>query len=103
MIAKGSAIGTEILFFLHLPLSINANTIRYIIESDVELLRQTRSFNIAVGRNLQRHFGMRPQFGLLIPILIWNDGSPKNVRNRWEYVRAGVNSDNGISKLEKNT
>ncbi|MFN7660093.1 MAG: tyrosine--tRNA ligase, partial [Dolichospermum sp.] len=35
------------------------------VEADVELGGTDQKFNIAVGRDLQRHFGLKPQFGLL--------------------------------------
>ncbi|MEL7243181.1 MAG: tyrosine--tRNA ligase, partial [Cyanobacteria bacterium J06573_2] len=40
------------------------------VDSDVELGATDQKFNIAVGRDLQRHFGKKPQFGLLLPILV---------------------------------
>jgi len=40
------------------------------VQADVELGGTDQKFNIAVGRDLQRHFGQKPQFGLLLPILI---------------------------------
>ncbi len=71
------------------------------IESDVELGGTDQKFNIAVGRDLQRHFGMRPQFGLLMPILIGTDGSQKMSKSLDNYV--GLNEDalTMYSKLEK--
>ena len=71
------------------------------IESDVELGGTDQKFNIAVGRDLQRHFGMRPQFGLLMPILIGTDGSQKMSKSLGNYV--GLNEDalTMYSKLEK--
>ncbi|HEY9743230.1 MAG TPA: tyrosine--tRNA ligase, partial [Coleofasciculaceae cyanobacterium] len=39
------------------------------VQADVELGGTDQKFNIAVGRDLQRHFGQMPQFGLLVPIL----------------------------------
>ncbi|HEY9664973.1 MAG TPA: tyrosine--tRNA ligase, partial [Allocoleopsis sp.] len=35
------------------------------VEADVELGGTDQKFNLAVGRDLQRHFGQKPQFGLL--------------------------------------
>ncbi|HBE16268.1 MAG TPA: tyrosine--tRNA ligase, partial [Cyanobacteria bacterium UBA11367] len=47
------------------------------VQADVELGGTDQKFNIAVGRDLQRHFGQTPQFGLLMPILIGTDGVQK--------------------------
>lgn len=56
------------------------------IRSDVELGGTDQKFNIAVGRDLQRHFGLRPQFGLLLPILIGTDGIQKMSKSLGNYV-----------------
>ena len=45
------------------------------VQSDVELGGTDQKFNIAVGRDLQRHVGLPPQFGLLLPLLLGTDGS----------------------------
>ena len=71
------------------------------VKSDVELGGTDQKFNIAVGRDLQRHFGMTPQFGLLMPILIGTDGTQKMSKSLGNYV--GLNEDalTMYSKLEK--
>ena len=72
-----------------------------VVKSDVELGGTDQKFNIAVGRDLQRHFGMTPQFGLLMPILIGTDGTQKMSKSLGNYV--GLNEDalTMYSKLEK--
>jgi tyrosyl-tRNA synthetase len=71
------------------------------IESDVELGGTDQKFNLAVGRDLQRHFGQEPQFGLLMPILPGTDGVQKMSKSLGNYV--GLNEDalSMYSKLEK--
>ncbi len=71
------------------------------VRSDVELGGTDQKFNIAVGRDLQRHFGLTPQFGLLMPILIGTDGTQKMSKSLGNYV--GLNEDalTMYSKLEK--
>jgi tyrosyl-tRNA synthetase len=71
------------------------------IESDVELGGTDQKFNLAVGRDLQRHFGQEPQFGLLMPILPGTDGIQKMSKSLGNYV--GLNEDalSMYSKLEK--
>ncbi|WP_338441087.1 tyrosine--tRNA ligase [Synechococcus elongatus IITB4] len=71
------------------------------VQSDVELGGTDQKFNIAVGRDLQRRFGLQPQFGLLLPILIGLDGSQKMSKSLGNYV--GLNEDalSMYSKLEK--
>ena len=71
------------------------------VEADVELGGTDQKFNIAVGRDLQRHFGKRTQFGLLLPILLGTDGVQKMSKSLGNYV--GMNEDalSMYSKLEK--
>ncbi len=47
------------------------------VNADVELGGTDQKFNIAVGRDLQRHFGQIPQFGLLTPLVLGTDGVQK--------------------------
>ncbi len=56
------------------------------VEADVELGGTDQKFNIAVGRDLQRHFGQKPQYGLLLPILIGLDGVQKMSKSLGNYV-----------------
>jgi tyrosyl-tRNA synthetase len=56
------------------------------IEADVELGGTDQKFNIAVGRDLQRHFGQKPQFGVLLPILIGTDGVQKMSKSLGNYI-----------------
>jgi len=61
------------------------------IAADVELGGTDQKFNLAVGRDLQRHFGLSPQFGMLMPILIGTDGVQKMSKSLGNYV--GLSSD----------
>jgi tyrosyl-tRNA synthetase len=71
------------------------------VEADVELGGTDQKFNIAVGRDLQRHFGLRPQFGLLMPILIGTDGVQKMSKSIGNYVALSEDPLTMYSKLEK--
>ncbi|HAC65779.1 MAG TPA: tyrosine--tRNA ligase [Cyanothece sp. UBA12306] len=71
------------------------------IDADVELGGTDQKFNIAVGRDLQRHFGKKPQFGLLLPILIGTDGSQKMSKSLNNYVGLREDALSMYSKLEK--
>jgi tyrosyl-tRNA synthetase len=71
------------------------------INSDVELGGTDQKFNIAVGRDLQKHFGQSPQFGMLMPILIGTDGSQKMSKSLNNYVGLAENPISMYSKLEK--
>jgi len=71
------------------------------INSDIELGGTDQKFNVAMGRDLQRYFGQKPQFGFLLPILIGLDGSQKMSKSLGNTV--GINEDalSMYSKLEK--
>ncbi|MCA2654271.1 MAG: tyrosine--tRNA ligase [Microcystis sp. M015S2] len=71
------------------------------IEADVELGGTDQKFNIAVGRDLQKYFGKKPQFGLLLPILIGTDGSQKMSKSLNNYVGLRESALSMYSKLEK--
>ncbi|TVP64892.1 MAG: tyrosine--tRNA ligase [Leptolyngbya sp. LCM1.Bin17] len=71
------------------------------IQSDVELGGTDQKFNIAVGRDLQRHFGLSPQFGLLMPLLLGTDGHQKMSKSLGNYVGLQEDPLSMYSKLEK--
>lgn len=71
------------------------------VEADVELGGTDQKFNIAVGRDLQRHFGQKPQFGLLLPILIGTDGVQKMSKSLNNTVGLREDALSMYSKLEK--
>lgn len=71
------------------------------LEADVELGGTDQKFNIAVGRDLQRHFGLRPQFGVLLPILLGMDGVQKMSKSLGNYVGLSEDPLTMYSKLEK--
>ena len=71
------------------------------VQADVELGGTDQKFNIAVGRDLQKHFGQKPQFGLLLPILIGTDGTQKMSKSLGNYVGVSEDPLSMYSKLEK--
>lgn len=71
------------------------------LKADVELGGTDQKFNIAVGRDLQRHFGVRPQFGMLLPLLLGTDGSQKMSKSLNNYVGLQEDPLSMYSKLEK--
>lgn len=68
------------------------------VEADVELGGTDQKFNIAVGRDLQRHFGLNPQFGVLMPILLGVNGKQKMSKSLGNYV--GLKED-ALSMYQK--
>ncbi|MDY7012010.1 MAG: tyrosine--tRNA ligase [Cyanobacteriota bacterium] len=71
------------------------------VEADVELGGTDQKFNLAVGRDLQRHFGQKPQFGLLLPLLLGRDGVNKMSKSLNNYVGLTEEPLSMYSKLEK--
>jgi tyrosyl-tRNA synthetase len=71
------------------------------VRADIEIGGTDQKFNIAVGRDLQRVFGQKPQFGLLMPILLGTDGVQKMSKSLNNYVGLAENPVSLYSKLEK--
>jgi len=71
------------------------------LKSDVELGGTDQKFNVAVGRDLQRHFGVSPQFGMLLPLLLGTDGVQKMSKSLGNYVGLQEDPLSMYSKLEK--
>ncbi len=71
------------------------------VQADIELGGTDQKFNLAVGRDLQRYFGQKPQFGLLMPILIGTDGVQKMSKSLGNYVGLSEDALTMYSKLEK--
>lgn len=70
------------------------------VEADVELGGTDQKFNIAVGRDLQRHFGQKPQFGMLLPILIGTDGVQKMSKSLDNYIGLSEHPGQKYQKLQ---
>jgi tyrosyl-tRNA synthetase len=71
------------------------------VNADIELGGTDQKFNIAVGRDLQRHFGQVPQFGLLMPILIGLDGEQKMSKSLDNYVGVSEHPSLMYQKLQQ--
>ncbi len=56
------------------------------IKSDIELGATEQKFNILVGRDMQRYFGMEQQVAMLFPILIGTDGINKMSKSLNNYI-----------------
>lgn len=63
------------------------------IESDVELGGTDQKFNLLVGRDIQREFGIEPQVILTLPLLVGTDGTEKMSKSYDNYI--------GISEIPK--
>ncbi len=63
------------------------------IESDVELGGTDQTFNLLVGRDIQREYGQQPQVILTMPLLVGTDGTEKMSKSYNNYI--------GISETPK--
>ncbi|MCS7054344.1 MAG: tyrosine--tRNA ligase [Ignavibacterium sp.] len=56
------------------------------IQSDVELGGTDQKFNLLVGRDIQREFGLEPQVILTMPLLVGTDGVEKMSKSYDNYI-----------------
>jgi tyrosyl-tRNA synthetase len=56
------------------------------LEADVELGGTDQTFNLLMGREIQRHYGQSPQAVLTHPLLVGTDGSEKMSKSLGNYV-----------------
>ncbi|HOV99776.1 MAG TPA: tyrosine--tRNA ligase [Bacteroidota bacterium] len=56
------------------------------IKADVELGGTDQKFNLLVGRDIQREFGLEPQVAMMMPILIGTDGVEKMSKSLDNYI-----------------
>ncbi len=56
------------------------------IASDVELGGTDQKFNLLVGRDIQREFGVEPQVILTMPLLVGTDGVDKMSKSYGNYI-----------------
>ena len=71
------------------------------VQADLELGGTDQKFNVAMGRDLQRHFSQRTQFGMLLPILAGLDGVQKMSKSLGNTVGLAEDPLSMYSKLEK--
>lgn len=56
------------------------------ISADVELGGTDQKFNLLVGRDIQREFGMEPQVIITMPLLVGTDGVDKMSKSYGNYI-----------------
>lgn len=59
------------------------------IQSDVEVGGTDQKFNLLVGRDIQREFGVSPQVILTMPLLVGTDGVEKMSKSYDNYIGIG--------------
>jgi tyrosyl-tRNA synthetase len=56
------------------------------IQADIELGGTDQKFNLLVGRDIQREYGMEPQVILTMPLLVGTDGVEKMSKSMGNYI-----------------
>ena len=92
--ASGSPIG--IVEFLY-PLLQAYDSVA--VQSDVEMGGTDQTFNLLVGRDIQREMGQTPQDILTVPILVGIDGEMKMSKSLGNYVGIDENPNDMYGKL----
>ena len=70
-----------------------------VMKSDLELGGTDQKFNLLVGRELQRHFGQRPQCILTMPLLEGLDGIQKMSKSLGNYIGVTESADEMFGKI----
>ncbi|MBL4819291.1 MAG: tyrosine--tRNA ligase [Deltaproteobacteria bacterium] len=69
------------------------------LKADVELGGQDQLFNLLVGRDLMRHYGMEPQCIMTFPLLEGLDGVEKMSKSLGNYIGVEEEADSQFGKL----
>jgi len=56
------------------------------LEADIEIGGTDQMFNLLVGRDIQRHYGQKPQIVITLPLLVGTDGVQKMSKSYDNYI-----------------
>ncbi|MEK6645862.1 MAG: tyrosine--tRNA ligase [Candidatus Firestonebacteria bacterium] len=56
------------------------------VQADIELGATDQTFNVLIGRDMQKDAGMEPQIGIFMPVLIGMDGKQKMSKSLGNYI-----------------
>lgn len=65
-----------------------------VCKADIEFGGTDQTFNILLGRNIQKDFGLSPQVPLFVPLLVGTDGVEKMSKSLGNYV--GINESANV-------
>lgn len=68
------------------------------VEADVELGGSDQLWNLMMGREVQRGYGMAPQLALTMPLLIGTDGHQKMSQSLGNYIGVGEPAEEQFGK-----
>jgi tyrosyl-tRNA synthetase len=69
------------------------------MKADVELGGNDQKFNLLIGRELQKHFGQKPQITLTMPLLEGLDGVRKMSKSLGNYIGIDESADDMFGKI----
>ena len=69
------------------------------LKADIELGGTDQKFNLLVGRELQKHYGQRPQIVMTMPLLEGTDGIQKMSKSLGNYVGIDEPPDQMFGKI----
>jgi len=69
------------------------------VQADIELGGTDQTFNLLMGRDLQRDHGQDPQIALTMPLLVGTDGIQKMSQSLDNYVAIGEEPDEMYGRL----
>ncbi|HET7037824.1 MAG TPA: tyrosine--tRNA ligase [Thermomicrobiaceae bacterium] len=69
------------------------------VRADVELGGTDQTFNLLVGRDIQREVGQQPQDILTLPLLVGTDGAQKMSKSLGNYIGVTEPADSMFGKL----
>ncbi len=69
------------------------------MKADVELGGTDQKFNLLAGRELQKHYGQKPQVVLTMPLLEGTDGIKKMSKSLGNYIGITDSSENMFGKI----
>lgn len=69
------------------------------LQSDIELGGTDQKFNLLMGRELQKHYGQKPQVVMMMPLLEGLDGVQKMSKSLGNYVGIDESPDEMFGKL----
>lgn len=70
-----------------------------VMKADIELGGSDQKFNLLVGRELQKHYGLRPQCILTMPLLEGLDGVQKMSKSLGNYIGIADSPDEMFGKI----
>lgn len=69
------------------------------VKADVELGGHDQIFNLLVGRDVQKLYGMEPQVVLTVPLLVGTDGAKKMSKSYGNYIAFGDSPQQMFGKI----